>query len=142
MASPKVYYLCGPMTGYPQFNIPLFQRAAQIARRAGILVVSPAELDDPQIAAASLASKEGNLVDGKINGHTWGDLLSRDVKVVADQVQGILLLEGWWHSRGARLEVLTGLLCGHEFLEYYDDVEVIGALPTEAVRDTLREHIP
>lgn len=142
MSNRNVYYISGPMSGYPQFNVPHFRRAAQVARRAAIQVVSPVELDGAVVESACLESPDGVLVDGKICGATWGDLLSRDVKVIADEAQGILLLEGWWRSRGARLEVFTALLCKHEFLQYYDDVECICALTSDVVRDQLREFMP
>ncbi len=106
------WYLAGPMSGYPQFNFPMFDAVAKGLRSLGFDVISPAELDDPQTRLEALASSDGNPIG--VHG-TWGDFLARDVKIVADQVQGIILLPHWEKSRGARLEAFVGILCGHEF---------------------------
>lgn len=48
----RMLYLCGPMTGYPELNLPTFRHAASILREAGYTVLSPAEppyLQMPQI---------------------------------------------------------------------------------------------
>lgn len=104
----RTYYLAGPMSGLPANNIPAFDAAAAFLRNdLGLCIVSPAELDDPAVREASLNNEPLN--------KTWGDFLSRDLKIVADQVQGIILLPGWERSRGARLEAYCGVLCKHTF---------------------------
>ena len=113
----KVWYLCGPMSGIPHYNIPAFDAAAVALRANGYNIVSPAELDDPEVRAASYASPDGRSPTGR----SWGDFLARDVKIVADEVQGMILLEGWQESRGAKLEVYVGFLCDHEFRLYQGD---------------------
>lgn len=107
-------YIAGKMSGVPRCNFPAFDAAASDLRARGWDVICPTELDDEEIRAAAMASEDG----GPINGHTWGDFLSRDVKVVADEVQGIVFLPGWESSRGARLEACVGLMCGHQFFSY------------------------
>lgn len=111
-------YIAGPMTGLPKFNIPAFDMQARRLRELGNFeVVSPAELDAPEIRAELLLSADG--APTYPNGHTWGDFLARDVKVIADQVDGIVVLPNWSKSRGARLEVFVALLCGKPV---YEDV--------------------
>lgn len=107
-------YIAGPMTGYPQFNFPLFDRMAATLRAAGHEVTSPAELDDPEDRAAALASPDGYMHGGHHMNKTWGDFLARDVKLIADDgIEGIVILPGWQFSRGARLETFVGrMLCG------------------------------
>lgn len=112
------YYLAGPMTNIPQFNYPAFFAAAKHLRDLGHDIVSPAELDDPKTIAAAMASPDGALGSGTVDGKTWGDFLARDVKIVADQVQGVVFLDNWFFSRGARLEAFTALLCKHSFALY------------------------
>jgi hypothetical protein len=100
------------MTGLPQFNIPAFERMAIKLRAAGFEVVSPVELDSDAIRNEALASTTGAMpAGGKIGGETWGQILARDVIVVADQIDGIVALPGWEKSRGARLEIFVALLC-------------------------------
>lgn len=111
------YYLAGPMSGYPQMNIPMFDRVAQLLREWDYDIVSPAELDDEDTRKAALANLDGS-GDGECNGQTWGDFLARDVKLIADGVQGIILMPGWENSRGARLEAFVAVGCGHDLLEY------------------------
>jgi hypothetical protein len=97
------------MTGIPQFNFPAFDAAAQDLRDSGYEVVSPAEMDDPETRALALASPDGAPGSGSHQGHTWGDFLSRDVKLIADGgIEAIFVLPGWERSRGARLETFVG----------------------------------
>lgn len=108
----KVVYVAGPMTGLPQFNIPAFRRETARLRAAGYTVVSPEELDSDAIRQEALKSTDGALALGaKIGGETWGDILARDVRVIADTVDAICVLPDWHKSRGARLEVFVALLC-------------------------------
>jgi hypothetical protein len=116
-------YLAGPMSGYPQFNFPLFYKAAALLRADGWNVVSPAELDadtDAEIPKAALASPDGKHINKGVAGHTWGDLLARDVKMLADDgINGIIFLPDWHKSRGARLEAFTGTqIPGFKFYRY------------------------
>lgn len=111
----KGIYLCGPMSGRPQFNFPLFDAVTLQLRLQGYDIISPTELDDPATRACSLASKDGALDAASTNGHTWGDFLSRDIKVVVDRCDSIALLDEWELSRGARLEVFAGILNKHKF---------------------------
>lgn len=136
-------YIAGPMTGVPQFNIPLFNFAAERLRAQGHEIINPAELDSPAMQALALASPDGDLAKlEKETSETWGDVLARDVKVIADGVEGIVVLPKWYLSRGARLEVFVGLLTGKRFFYY---------LPTERwslaedrstnIVECIREHI-
>ena len=116
MTTDKPYYLAGPMSGYPQFNFPLFYSATAALRAAGYNIISPAELDAQHgVDKEALASTDG---DAAKLSQTWGDLLARDVKIVADTAQGIIFLPNWSKSRGAKLEAFTALLCGHKFGMY------------------------
>ena len=116
------YYLAGPMTGYPQFNFPAFYKAAEDLRKMGYEICNPAELDaDDGTAALAAASPTGALDEnGKINNNTWGDLLARDVKLIADECDGIVLLPNWADSKGVIQEVTTAMNCGYPVFEFVD----------------------
>lgn len=81
-------YLCGPMTGLPEYNYPAFRAAAAELRAQGWRVVNPAE------NAAPTADP------------TWDDWMA----VSLPQVRAaslLALLPGWERSKGALLEVET-----------------------------------
>lgn len=131
------------MTGIPQFNFPLFDRAAAVLRAAGFHVISPAELDAGPVRDAALASPDGKLVDGGVAGKPyWGDLLARDVRIVGDECDAVCLLPNWHRSKGAKVEALVGILAGHSFYRWYEPPEgEPGALkvPTVSVAFKLAE---
>lgn len=110
--TPHSLYLAGPMTGIPQFNFPAFDAAAAELRDQGYEIVSPAELDDPETREAALASPDGAPGSGSADGETYGTFLSRDVKLVIDDVDGVVCLPDWHKSRGARIEVFTAATMG------------------------------
>ena len=113
-------YIAGPMSNHPQFNIPAFDALAQklrgVVEGAGpdraFTVVSPAELDGETARGILLRSTTGSPSDYP-PGMTWGDFLSRDVKLISDGgIDAIVVLPGWETSRGARLETFVGHLRG------------------------------
>lgn len=115
------WYVAGPMTGYPQFNYPAFRKAAAVLREAGFSVISPAEMDAHSVQVAALASEHGSLADLahlKQEGESYGSFLSRDVRIVIEDVGGLAMLPGWENSTGARLEAFTGLLFKRQFVTY------------------------
>lgn len=79
----KKLYLAGPMTGYPEFNFPAFHAEAKRLRGLGFEVINPAELNGVGVA--------------------WVDCMRNDIRHLMS-CQAVALLEGWAHSRGARLE--------------------------------------
>jgi len=142
----KRFYLAGPMTGIPQFNFPAFDEAAKALRAKGFDIISPAELDKTDTREAAMASPDGSAdsygrdagPDGKIK-ETWGEFLARDVKLVADEVDGLVLLPGWTRSRGARLEAFVGVTCGRVFLTYPDLIPVPGGTILLRITQTMLE---
>jgi hypothetical protein len=108
------------MSYVPQFNFPLFDSVAAGLRLEGFTIVSPAELDSAEVRESALASATGEPSSEReqMLGQTWGDFLARDVKIIADMVDGIILLPRWYTSRGACLEAYVGLLTGTAFATY------------------------
>ena len=121
-------YIAGPMSGYDKSNFPAFDAAAAVLRAQGIDVVSPAELDDPETKARALANEPQT--------QTWGEFLARDVKIVADQVDGIAVLHNWERSKGAKLEVIVALLAGKDIYQYHTGAG-LSPLSREWVKEVL-----
>lgn len=115
------YYLGGPMSEIPQFNFPRFHEAADTLRQAGYNIVSPAELDDPEVSAQAMASETG---DHGTTDDSWEDFLSRDLIVCSlPNCVGGIFLEGWWFSDGALGESWVLNFLGKRLFAYSDDVE-------------------
>ena len=81
---PKMY-LCGPMTGLPDFNYPAFHAQAALLRSAGFKVVNPAE-------------------DGLPVEAPWTEHLKLAIVKLLG-CQAVATLPGVEHSRGAQLEI-------------------------------------
>jgi hypothetical protein len=107
------FYLAGPMTGIPFANIPAFDEAADDLRSRGHDVTSPAELDSREIRERSLQDPTGTVFSG-----SWGEFLARDVKLIADELNAVVVLPGWERSRGANLEVYVALTLGYPLFRY------------------------
>lgn len=116
------FYLAGPMTGYPQFNFPAFDRAAAYLRRFGNRIVSPAELDDPVVREWAISSEDGE-------NHSEEDYLKflrRDANIVMDpRCKGVICLPGWQASRGALMETYLCETFGKPIYEITEDCSMI-----------------
>jgi hypothetical protein len=82
-------YLCGKMTGVPEYNFPAFHKAAANLRSAGHEVLNPAE------------------IDGGDTTKPWEYYMRKDLLMLL-LVEAIAVLPGWETSRGANLEVTVG----------------------------------
>lgn len=77
-------YLCGPMTGMPNFNRPLFAETADTLRAAGYTVLNPGENKRPE--------------------HEPWQAFMRDAIALLIQADAIATLPGWQYSEGAKIE--------------------------------------
>lgn len=133
-------YLSGPMSGIPAFNVPAFKAAAEYLRLDPTYeVVSPHEVDEEGgIGGFVKQSANGDIKDLAACGETWGSLLGRDVKIIADdKFDAIVLLRGWEKSKGARLEVFLGLLLGLQIFDYETGL----VLPSDQIMKVLTNTI-
>lgn len=80
-------YIAGPMSGLPEFNHPAFAAKAAELRAAGVDVINPAEFD------AEIGLDQ-----------PWAVYLRRDLVLLAERCDAVVLLPGWERSKGARLE--------------------------------------
>lgn len=107
-------YLSGPMTGYEDFNRPLFASVAASLRARGYDVVNPAEHDHLAIS------------------DDWSAYLRKDLKLLSD-CDAVVVLPKWNRSRGARLEVYIAVTLGMPVLE----PENMEAIEVEVAREPL-----
>lgn len=124
--SGRYWYLCGPMTGIPQFNFPMFDRYARVLREAGHSIVSPAELDHEKERALAMSSPDGSAANH--HGSTWIECLRRDLDIVlADDCLGVLAMPGWTDSAGARWETDCAQRAGKKVCEVqlYADADLV-----------------
>lgn len=85
-------YLCGPMTGLPDFNHPAFNAAAQALRESGYDVFNPVENGVPPSA-------------------DWATHMRADIKALMD-CRAVATLPGYTDSKGAGLEVKNARALG------------------------------
>lgn len=95
---PRVY-LCGPMTGYPEFNHQAFRAATGRLVNLGFNVISPVEMDDAD------GVDYGN-IEHDTESDEYRRFLLRDlVAILEAKVDAFVVLDGWEESKGAALEV-------------------------------------
>lgn len=99
-------YIAGPMTGYPLFNFPAFDQAAEQWRKAGHEVVSPAELTREQFKTRFGDEFDPTSNDARIaaGGDIYRDFLREDIRHIID-CDAIALLPGWEKSKGVAVEL-------------------------------------
>lgn len=108
---PKVY-LSGRMRGIPDYNFPAFRAATSDLRQRGFEVISPAELDQ---AAGVEPSPNGD----DCTPDEYASFLARDIDVMArEKVKGVVVLEGWEQSGGAKTEVAFARALGLPVMRY------------------------
>lgn len=92
MQKPVRIYIAGPMTGLPDFNYPAFHACAAALRAQGFEVENPA--DNPEPSCKS-----------------WLGYMRMALRqlVLCD---GVAMLPGWSHSRGAVIEHQLGVNLG------------------------------
>ena len=100
-----ILYIAGQMSGIRHFNYPAFFSAAEKLRAEGYAVVNPPERDAPEVQHAALDSERGYWADLP---YPAEQLLPEIIQQNVDDVlssDGLAMLPGWEHSRGARFEV-------------------------------------
>lgn len=85
------YYLAGPMSGYPEYNFPAFERACELLRTGRQLTIaSPHEID------------HGETPETRGNLH-YSAYMRAALKLLLE-CDGIIMLPKWEGSSGATLE--------------------------------------
>lgn len=110
-----VLYISGPMTNYPQSNYPAFDLAARCLRAQGWEVINPAE------------HFEGRR---DLPLHKY---MAEDVLALTFKCRGIVLLQAWEWSQGARLEAQIAVNRGYDLYVFY--------APEQALMPVSREDV-
>lgn len=107
-------YLAGPMRGIPEFNFPLFRKAAVELRKRGYDVFSPAEADERRhgkdISAGNASGCEKQAAAE--HGFNLREALGIDLAWICAEAEAIALLPGWEASKGACAELATAKALG------------------------------
>jgi hypothetical protein len=104
-------YLCGPMTGLPQFNHPNFMAAARLLRRTGYEVFNPAENSLP-------------------NDAPWAEHMRVDIRALMD-CEAVATLPDCEGSKGAQLEQHIANALGMQVLPWIDWIKHAAAAEAE-----------
>jgi hypothetical protein len=83
-------YVCGPMSGLPDFNYPAFDGAALRLKHRGYEVENPTENQQDDTSRVPL----------------WQQFMRLGLAQLV-RCDGVALLDGWGASRGASLEVFV-----------------------------------
>lgn len=86
------YYLAGPMSGLPEYNYPRFDQACALLRNEGLEILSPHEVLRP-----------GNHVE--MQKEALWEYMMGETRELLERAGGIILLPGWYTSRGALAEL-------------------------------------
>lgn len=96
-------YLSGAISGQPNGNREAFEQAAEALRAQGHAVLSPIELDDT----------DGVDPGADHDAEEYARLLARDMLLIAERrIEGVVLLDGWENSAGAKAEIAFARACG------------------------------
>lgn len=94
-----ILYVSGPMSGYPEWNMPAFNQASEKLRRQGHRVFNPAET----------AGGDGDLPRDR--------LISVDIAYIQNS-DALVMLPAWKLSLGANLELAVAYQLGKRIFEY------------------------
>ena len=108
----KRIYIAGPMTGFPDHNIPAFNAAAKRLRAEGHFVINPVALSSlfgtPEELSDSFAAYyDPSGCSGDDDGIAE-NVMAADIAAVRS-CNAIYLLNGWENSKGALKEVHTAI---------------------------------
>lgn len=109
------WYISGPMTGKPQFNIPQFILAREELVAKGYAagtaeVLCPHDNLTEEALEQALGDDHGT---GVLAGMPYATVVSEDIhSACVNGCNHVLLLNEWWKSRGARVEAYFAISMG------------------------------
>lgn len=111
-------YLSGPMSGIKDYNFPEFMRIAKILREQfKYEVINPAEEDN--LTQADL----DKIKDFSVDEEKRMDFLIRDIILMVTRgIKGIVMMDGWEKSKGAKIELFIAMYVLHIPVYKYMDL--------------------
>jgi len=106
----KIYYLAGPMRGYPEFNFPAFIKKTAELRAEGHQVFSPAERDIQK--GFEYLGLKGTPEELTEKAFDLRNALAADTEFICLHATHIFMLPGWSRSTGATAERALALALG------------------------------
>lgn len=94
-------YLSGPMTGYPDYNYPLFNAVAKGLREKGHDVYNPAEY----------------AYKGPLDEFPVREAFAEYTEFICLYADAIAVLPGWEKSEGAKAEIALARVLGLEVID-------------------------
>lgn len=113
----KSIYVAGPMSGYPEFNFPAFNRAAEKYRHLGYNVFNPADKSGEAAVVTHSSFGEGDDKALLASGWSFEDAYKWDTDRVIT-ARAIYMLKGWEASPGARGEHAVAMAMKSKYPEY------------------------
>jgi nucleoside 2-deoxyribosyltransferase len=98
-------YLAGPMTGYEEYNYPLFKKATAQLRAVGMNVADPTEIDYGETEETR-------------GGKPYATYMRAGLKLLLE-CDAIAMLPGWELSKGCRHEFYVATALDH-MIFFYD----------------------
>lgn len=102
-------YLSYPMTGIELFNFPAARKAAEALRANGFDVWVPGENEIPtedELAARTVSRKQRQAY------------LSKDIDIIQEVADAVVVLPGWEESEGCKLELAVAQAIGVPVFEF------------------------
>jgi hypothetical protein len=107
------------MSGYPDFNFPAFHEAARALRGRGYTILNPADKETRDGTDQPDPDKMSHEFGGNSIA-TAADVHMDDARMILLS-DGIVLLPGWEHSRGALHEASLAQMCGKRIFKLQAD---------------------
>lgn len=107
------------MRGYPNFNFPAFDSAAQFLRDAGHFVFSPAERDKERHGGVDIGANNptgSEELAKQQHGFSLREALRDDCIFICMEAEAIAMLPGWEKSKGAVAEHALSVALGHKVI--------------------------
>lgn len=119
MSHRPIIMVSGPMTGIPDMNYPAFNKVTSRLRTAGFAVENPAENHAPS------------------NAPTWADWMRLSLAQMM-RCDAVVMLPGWWRSKGARIEwLMAKLLCIAVF--YPSEIDALASMLDDVPSELMGE---